>query len=94
MAAVESRAAANGQSDEPEAPQVGVDVRNLIPKLGLREYWYLLPIDLSGSVGEVAIERTFNQNRSSRLSDGGQSEIPTGNLNICQRLVRLALGLQ
>jgi phenylpropionate dioxygenase-like ring-hydroxylating dioxygenase large terminal subunit len=44
MAAVESRTA-NGHPSAPAAPRVGVDIRDLIPKLGLREYWYPALLD-------------------------------------------------
>jgi phenylpropionate dioxygenase-like ring-hydroxylating dioxygenase large terminal subunit len=44
----------NGHAGEPEAPpetpRPGVDVRDLIPKLGLREYWY--PALLDSEVGD------------------------------------------
>jgi len=53
MAAIDEQITTNGSSSPTEPPRVGVDIRSLIPKLGLREYWYpaLLDKEVSAKKG-------------------------------------------
>src|SRR6266516_1423155 len=52
MSAVESQAATNGQAVGPATLSDVVDIRSLIPKLGLREYWYPALLDKHVGAGK------------------------------------------
>src|SRR5438105_12820539 len=53
MAIADKPVETNGQPARTAAPSVGDDIRSMIPKLGLREYWYpaLLEKDVSNKKG-------------------------------------------